>query len=238
MRKILLNIFCAFIPSKRLRKKIRRLCPRRTRYSSENTVHIPKNLKNIDIVLSGKKNYVLIDDNIDNKSRIKIRVYGDGNSIIIGSCFSCISIQLGYGDGRRVYNSSFNLSDGGIINSANFLIIENDTSINIGNECMFSSNIEFRCTDDHVILNENNEVINLAKSIEIGNHVWIGKDVLVLKNSVIPDGCIVGAKSVIAKKFTKKNTVIVGNPARVVKENIHWARIRPNNFLKEIQKGD
>ena len=74
------------------------------------------------------------------------------------------------------------------------------------------------------------EVINLARSIEIGDHVWIGKGVLILKNSKIPSGCVVGANSVVAKAFETPNSVIVGNPARKVKEGIHWDGARPDMY--------
>ena len=39
---------------------------------------------------------------------------------------------------------------------------------------------------------------------------------------MIPDGAIVGAYSVVAGRFDEKNSVIAGNPARVVKRNIEW----------------
>ena len=84
----------------------------------------------------------------------------------------------------------------------------------------------------HSIFDENGNLINVGQSITIGNHVWICKDVKIMKNTNIPDGCIVAQGSIVTKKFEKENCILAGNPARVVKENIHWDSIRPNDYLK------
>jgi acetyltransferase-like isoleucine patch superfamily enzyme len=57
----------------------------------------------------------------------------------------------------------------------------------------------------------------VGKEIFIGNNVWIGSNVVILPGSKINDGCIVGANSVVCGDF-KNNSIIVGNPALVVKK--------------------
>ncbi len=51
--------------------------------------------------------------------------------------------------------------------------------------------------------------------IRIGNNVHIGLNCTILPNTEIGDNCIIGAGSVVRGKF-KENSVIVGNPARVI----------------------
>ena len=46
----------------------------------------------------------------------------------------------------------------------------------------------------------------------IGDNVWIGANVTILKNSVIGDNCVIGAGSVVKGKY-HSNTLVVGNPA-------------------------
>ena len=117
------------------------------------------------------------------------------------------------------------------MNGVSCLLLENNSEVIIGKECMILFGIEIRCSDDHSILDFNNNVLNKAKSNVIGNNVWLCKDVLILKNTTIPDGCIVGTKSVVArKKFAQTNCGICGNPARVVKEGIHWDGARPDLY--------
>jgi acetyltransferase-like isoleucine patch superfamily enzyme len=53
--------------------------------------------------------------------------------------------------------------------------------------------------------------------VKIGKNVWIGSDCTILPGVEIGDGAIIGAGSVVTKSVPK-NTIAVGNPARVIKE--------------------
>lgn len=52
----------------------------------------------------------------------------------------------------------------------------------------------------------------ISKAIEI----WIGRRVIILPGVKIGDGCVIGAGAVVSKD-TPPYSVVVGNPARVVK---------------------
>ena len=108
--------------------------------------------------------------------------------------------------------------------------MENDTQILIGKNCMFSSHLVFSCTDCHSILDMENNLLNRAKTIEVGDHVWIGRNVTLTKSAKIPNGCVIGFNSVVAKKFEKDNCAIAGNPAKVIKENIKWHSRKPDLY--------
>ena len=54
-------------------------------------------------------------------------------------------------------------------------------------------------------------------SVRIGNKVWIGADCTILPGVKIGDGAVIGAGSVVTKSVPA-NTVVVGNPAKVIKE--------------------
>ncbi len=51
--------------------------------------------------------------------------------------------------------------------------------------------------------------------VKIGNNVFIGDNCTILPNTIIGDNCVVGAGSVVRGRFPE-NSVIVGNPAKVV----------------------
>lgn len=55
-----------------------------------------------------------------------------------------------------------------------------------------------------------------TKPIEIGKDCFIGANSIILKGTVIGDGCVIGAGSVVCGKF-EPNTVIAGNPAKVIR---------------------
>lgn len=56
-----------------------------------------------------------------------------------------------------------------------------------------------------------------TKEIFIGNNCFIGCNSIILKGTVLGDGCVVGAGAVVSGKF-EDNSVIVGNPGRVIKK--------------------
>jgi acetyltransferase-like isoleucine patch superfamily enzyme len=71
--------------------------------------------------------------------------------------------------------------------------------------------------------------------IKIGNNVFIGNNCIILSNTEIGNNCIVGAGSVVRGKF-QSNSVIIGNPAKVVSTmNIQKFLYRQNAGLLNIK---
>ncbi|MGI0480752.1 acyltransferase [Geminocystis sp. CENA526] len=56
----------------------------------------------------------------------------------------------------------------------------------------------------------------VSKPTKIGNNVWIGANVTILKGVSIGDRTIVGAGSVVTKSLPE-NVIAVGNPAQIIK---------------------
>ena len=97
-------------------------------------------------------------------------------------------------------NGVLNIGNKTSIEGANFIIAENNKKIIVGEDCMFSSGIQIEASDSHTIFDvDNNERINFGKDIIIGNHVWLGRFVTVLKGVMISDNCIIGTKSLVTK---------------------------------------
>lgn len=96
--------------------------------------------------------------------------------------------------------------------------------ISIGNNVMIAWQSIIMDTDQHNIYDKNDTCINENKEIIIGNSVWIGARSFILKGSVVEDGSIIGANTTITKSFcdTSKNSIIAGNPVRVIKREIRW----------------
>ena len=99
---------------------------------------------------------------------------------------------------------------------------EYNNSIIIGEDCMFSNNIIIRTSDGHPIYDKNIRT-NIAKSVIIGDHVWIAPNSKVMKGSHIGEGCIIGSDSMVTKDIPAYS-LAVGHPAKVVKSNVKWTR--------------
>lgn len=56
-----------------------------------------------------------------------------------------------------------------------------------------------------------------SEEIYIGDDVWLGANSIVLKGAYIEEGCIVSAGSVVYKGRYPARSLILGNPAKVVK---------------------
>lgn len=93
--------------------------------------------------------------------------------------------------------------------------------IEIGDETIISDNVKIHDSDNHEIIMSEGVKKDIFAPVIIGNHVWIGKNVLILKGVHIGDNAIVGAGSVVTKNVPA-GTLVVGNPARVIKENVKW----------------
>lgn len=57
--------------------------------------------------------------------------------------------------------------------------------------------------------------------INIGENVWIGCNAIILKGVTIGDGAVVGAGAVVTHDIPA-HTMVAGNPARVIKSDVHW----------------
>lgn len=66
-----------------------------------------------------------------------------------------------------------------------------------------------------------------SSTVNIGDRVWIGENVVILAGSRIGDGCIIGANSVVKDEWPN-NTILAGIPARALKkwdkEQGKWVR--------------
>lgn len=87
--------------------------------------------------------------------------------------------------------------------------------ITIGDESLIGHNVVL-ATIDHA-LNPENRGTMILKPIELKRRTWIGSNAIILSGITIGENSIVAAGSVVTKDVPA-NTVVGGNPARVLKK--------------------
>lgn len=144
-----------------------------------------------------------------------------------------ISGELQVGDNVHIApGSRISVNTGGVLrlgsnfNSTGNCTIICDTHISFGDSCLLSWDIQIMDSDFHKIYNNQNQLLNPPAPIVIGSNVWIGSRVTILKGAAIADGCVIGAASVVTKKFTRPDCVIAGsgNNCKIIKSDIHWQK--------------
>jgi len=192
-----------------------------------------KETKTIRTCVFGLNNDINIK-NTKKKNKLMLSIYGNNKVTIDTEEYFNANIVIGTND-SPVNNCSVFVSKNTTSNGIYVILMEDNSSLYIGEDTMFSDDIKIMCSDTYTIINSDNS-INIGKKVTIGNHVWVGTNVRIGKNVEIPDNCIIGMGSVVCKKFYEKNCIIAGNPARVVKKEINWDRLRPKQYIDSIKR--
>lgn len=93
--------------------------------------------------------------------------------------------------------------------------------ITIGENCAIARNVLIMDFDAHRITYADGNTNRVTAPITIGNSVWIGAGATILKGVTIGDNAIIGAGSVVTRDV-KANTIVAGNPARLIREHRQW----------------
>lgn len=97
--------------------------------------------------------------------------------------------------------------------------------ISFGKNNLISWENLFMDSDGHSIEYEENR--NQLGEIKVKDNVWIGCRCTIKKNTIIGSNNVVASNTVLSRKYEKQNTIIAGNPARIVKEGVIWKSNQP-----------
>lgn len=190
--------------------------------SLKHSIYSNKGFGGLKRDIIGRNNSIYIGENT-RLSKLKIRIRGNSNSVIIkdGCAFGpdC-SLWLEGNNITIVIDSGCTFTMRCHLNAQ-----EDNSQISIGKDCMFSNHIIVRTSDSHPIYDlKTKERLNNPEHVIIGDHVWIAPNTKIMKGSVIPNGCIIGSDTTTTKAFTQENAMIVGRPAKVIKTDVEWTR--------------
>lgn len=169
-----------------------------------NKIYIAENVcaKNISISILGCNNTITINERVIIVGPFHINITGNFSQILIGA------------------DTSFEEGD--------WIDVGDDhVSVSIGNDCMFAMQSGILAGDFHSIIDLETDIrINpVKKGVTIGSHVWIGRNVIILKDVEVGEHSVIGARSIVTKDISS-HTIAAGNPARVIRNHIDWDRER------------
>ena len=183
-------------------------------------------------------NFVQIDEQLRATAAGSIRIEGTGNTIVIGPGGSLRAASIHLGGNCRINigrgchladievfaaaGCALEIGDSTAFTCRSRILMHEPSTVSIGSRCLIASETILMTSDMHSIFDGGSgERINPAKAITIGDDVWLGGEVAVLKGASIGAGCAIGFRSVVAGMIPP-GCIAVGTPARVVRERIVW----------------
>lgn len=97
------------------------------------------------------------------------------------------------------------------------MLIQDGLPVKFGDNVFIGPNCSFTTAEHPVDPELRKKGVEIAKSITVGNNVWIGTGSIILGGVTIGDNTVIGAGSVVTKSIPA-NVVAVGVPCRVMRE--------------------
>lgn len=169
----------------------------------------------IGMCLSGGK--LEIGDGVKFSVNIDVSGYGNvrlGDQTILG--FRAAN-YVGNGDIKiqaRSKNAEVSVGVRTIV-SGNLIIVAN-TSVVIGDDCLIGDMVSIMDSDFHCIDPDRRHEEGEISAVNIGNNVWLGARVMILKGVEIGKNTVVAAGSVVSKSLPS-NVVAGGVPAKIIR---------------------
>lgn len=118
-----------------------------------------------------------------------------------------------------VYGQNIHIGDHVYLNVLCTILDCNE--VHIGHHVMIGPHVQIYCAAHHLDAATRIQGWEVAKPIVIEDNVWLGGGAILLPGVRIGRNAVVGAGAVVSRSVPA-NTVVAGNPARVIREIEQW----------------
>ncbi|MBB5830375.1 acyltransferase [Brachybacterium aquaticum] len=189
-------------------------------------------------------NRIEFEGTLPSAAKVKITFRGSGNRLVVAASARVVDLAIDFsGDDSVVVIGETSEKRTGLrfsmrlghqctvdiganvgAETRTFIRVSEGQSVRIGDDCMLASGVAIRADDSHAIYDvRTGKRTNPAGSVDVGEHVWLGKEVVVMGGVTIGDGTVVGLRSTVTRDLPN-NCVAVGAPAKVVRRDVAWER--------------
>lgn len=170
----------------------------------------------------------------------RVQFRGNNNELVVddGAVLQNSTVRITGNDCRVVLHSRCYVTEAEIFVEDNSCVVEigprtfvgrhthlacteDGQELIIGGNSMISSFCQIRTGDSHSVLDSEGERLNLAATVHIGEHCWVGEGAKILKGVTIGDNCVVSTGAIVTKSFGN-NVLLGGVTAKLLRENINW----------------
>lgn len=172
MNKLLSSLVCLFVFDKKKRRALRNRLSSKISIRGTANVLLRERSFAGTIKTCGNGNSIILKEGAD-PLLFKIQVYGNDNTIEIGkNVITSTRCSIAIGTSEFPCNGAKLIIGANTqLNGINFQIMEDNSEILIGEDCLFSWGIEVWSTDSHAILDSHGSVKNIGTHVHIGNKV-------------------------------------------------------------------
>lgn len=100
---------------------------------------------------------------------------------------------------------------------SNNVTIVSTLSVQLGESCLIGDMVMIFDSDFHGIAPDERRTVGKSAPVRIGNNVWLGSRVMVLKGVTIGDNSVVAAGSVVVRDVPA-DSIAAGVPAKVIRK--------------------
>lgn len=190
----------------------------------------PVCFNNCVVEFYGEKNVLVMEEGANLKNCV-FSFKGNNSLIYVSKSIETISLNvLTYSDSTTFVGT--NMATNGTVN----IIASEARNVFIGNDCLISKQCSIRTGDAHRLYDINTgKRLNESKSVFIGDHVWLGFGVNVLKGAHLHSGCIIGLGAIVTGKEYHSCATYGGNPAKLVIDNTVYDKRGTHGMTDEMK---